>query len=194
MYRPFNSYTAYSLLRWKIPGLIVLFFVLFPERSLAQYDTLLHKPYAKKVLGVHAMYKDLIDIGDSARREEKAAEIKSFARRHKDRGLELEIELFLVFWNAFYQHQPNDVSLRKLTGLVALVSKENIDFLRARALRALAEFYWKYEKNYEQAFEQYLLLDKELASARADAYPEMARDLMQIGEAYYFFQDYPVAR
>ncbi|WP_143019678.1 tetratricopeptide repeat protein [Niabella drilacis] len=194
MYRPFNNYTAYSLLRWQIPGLIILFFVLLPARSLAQYDTLLHKPYAKKVLGVHAMYKDLIDIGDSARRVEKAAEIKSFARRHKDRGLELEIELFLVFWNAFYQQQPKDVSLRKLTALVGLVSKENIDFLRARALRALAEFYWKYEGNYEQAFEQYLLLDKELASARADAYPEMARDLMQIGEAYYFFQDYSVAK
>lgn len=194
MYQPFNRHAAYALLRWKLPGFAILFCFLFPIRSVAQYDTLLHKPYSRKVTGVHAMYRDLIDIGDSLQRAKRAAAIKDFARNHKDRALELEVDLFLVFWNAFYQRQPKEVSLKKLTAFVALVSKENIDFLRARALRALAEFYWKYEQNYELAFEQYLLLDKELSSAKASDYPEMARDLMQIGEAYYFFQDYAVAK
>ncbi len=140
------------------------------------------------------MYKRLVDIGDSARRAEKAAEIKDFALRHNDRGLALNIDFFLVFWNAFYQRQPEAVSLRALKAMVALADKENTEFLKVRALRALAEFYWKCEKNYERAFEQYLLLDKELASIRATDYPEMIRDLMQIGEAYYFFQDYAVAK
>jgi tetratricopeptide (TPR) repeat protein len=103
------------------------------------------------------------------------------------------VDFFLVFWNAFYQNQPRKVSLKALTKQVELATEENVDFLRARSLRALAEFYWKIEKNYELAFEQYLLLDKELASAEANDYPEMTRDLMQIGQAYYFFQDYPMA-
>jgi len=174
-------------------GLVVLC-LLSSLAAPAQYDSLLHKPYGKKVLGIHAMYTDLIHISDSVKRAEKAEEIKSFARKHKDRPLELNVDFFLVFWNTFYQLQPKDVSLAQLKKQLDRATKENTDFLRARSLRALAEFYWKIEKNYELAFEQYLLLDKELTTIDADQYPEMARDLMQIGEAYFYFQDYPLAK
>lgn len=167
--------------------------ILFFCPAQAQYDSLLHKPYGKRVTGIHAMYSDLIHINDSTLRVKKAGEIKDFARRHKDRALELNVDFFLVFWNAFHQPQPKEVSLQQLTEQLELTTRENVDFLRARSLRALAEFYWKIEKNYERAFEQYLLLDKELATIPAADYPEMARDLMQIGEAYYFFHDYPQA-
>ena len=160
----------------------------------AQYAHLLHKPYKEKMVGVHAMYKDLIEIKDSLQRAKKAEEIKHFARKHGDRGLELEVHFFQVFWNAFYQNQPRKVSLKQLQTQLEVVSKEDIDFLRARALRAMAEFYWKVEQNYELAFAQYLLLDKELATIQPEDYPEMARDLMQIGQAFYFFQDYVLAK
>jgi tetratricopeptide (TPR) repeat protein len=162
-------------------------------QSHAQYEKLLHKPYKEKVLGVHAMYKDLIDIKDSVQRAKRAEEIKTFARKNHDRGLELEVYFFEVFWNAFYQNQPKEIALKALKDQLALVSEENIDFLRARALRALAEFYWKKEQNYELAFEQYIQLDKELNKTKPQDYPEMARDLMQIGQSYYYFQDYPQA-
>ena len=162
--------------------------------ELTRYEALLHKPYGENADGVHAMYRDLINIPDSTLRARKADEIKSFARSHKDRRLELNVDFFLTFWNAFYQRQSKDDAHRKLTELVASSTKENTEFLRPRALRALAEFYWKREKNYELAFEQYLLLDKELVSANLTDYPEMARDLMQIGQAYYFFQDYTIAK
>lgn len=179
--------------RCQFIGILSVLYLCFPSPVWAQYDSLLHKPYGKNVAGIHAMYKDLIAIEDSTRRSQKAEEIKSFARKHNDRRLELNVDFFLVFWNAFYQHQPREVSLRTLKEQVDFATKENIDFLRARSLRALAEFYWKFEKNYELAFEQYLLLDKELAMVDAGDYPEMVRDLMQIGEAYYFFQDYDLA-
>ncbi len=180
--------------RYKTIRIVGVMFMLFSLPVWAQYDALLHKSYAENVLGIHAMYKDLIEVKDSTQRAKKAEEIKSFARRHKDRRLELNVDFFLNFWNTFYQKQPKEVSLRKLTEQVEYTTKENVDFLRARSLRALAEFYWKIEKNYELAFEQYLLLDRELVVTRAGDYPEMARDLMQIGEAYYFFQDYPLAK
>lgn len=140
------------------------------------------------------MYSDLINIPDSASRAKQAEVIKAFARKHQDKALERNVDFFLVFWNAFYQHQPKEISLRKLEEQLEQSTEDNIQFLRARSLRALAEFYWKIEKNYELAFEQYLLLDKELTGIHPDDYPEMARDLMQIGEAYYFFRDYPVAK
>lgn len=173
--------------------IVLVLQLLFSFSAWGQYDSLLHQPYEKKVLGIHAMYRDLINISDSTLRAEKAEEIKRFARSHKDRALELNVDFFLVFWNTFYQPRPKAVSLLRLNEQLELTTRENVDFLRARSLRALAEFYWKIEKNYELAFEQYLLLDKELALTKAEEYPEMARDLMQIGEAYFFFQDYPLA-
>lgn len=173
--------------------LLAVFLLFLSSSAVAQYDTLLHRPYGETVLGIHAMYEDLINIPDSTARAEKAEEIKAFARKHKDRRLELNVDFFLVFWNAFFLHQPKEVSHRTLVELVDRFTKENVDFLRARSLRALAEFYWKIEKNYQRAFEQYLLLDNEISGANPRDYPEMARDLMQIGKAYYFFHDYPLA-
>lgn len=172
-------------------SLLIVFF--WPKLLFAQYEDLLHKTYAQRVTGVHALYKDLINTRDSVQRVEKGERIKSFARQHKDRRLLLNVDFFFVFWNAFYQRQSKDVSLRTLKAQVASATEENVDFLKARSLRALAEFYWKVERNYELAFEQYLLLDKELVSTNASDYPEMARDLMQIGQAYYYFQDYAMA-
>ncbi len=173
------------------PVLLLIF--AFAKPALAQYEHLLHKPYAQKVSGIHAMYRDLIDTEDSVQRVEKAGRIISFARKNNDSALERNVDFFMVFWSSFHQRQTREVSLRKLTAQLEQSSKENVDFLRARSLRALAEFYWGVDKNYELAFEQYLLLNSELLSAKPEDYPEMARDFMQIGKAYYFFQDYEIA-
>lgn len=173
------------------PGLFLILIVTQPV--FAQYGNLLHKPYSEKVLGIHAMYRDLIDTKDSVQRIEKAEAIKDFARKNNDRSLELNVDFFLVYWSSFHQKQTKEVSINKLTKQLTNSSKENVDFLRARSLRALAEFYWGVERNYELAFEQYLLLDSELASVQPQDYPEMARDFMQIGKAYYSFQDYMMA-
>lgn len=173
--------------------LSLLLSAILPSLSYAQYENLLHKSYSEKVLGIHSMYGDLINTKDSVQRIEKADVIKAFARKNNDRSLELNVDFFLVYWSSFHQRQPKEVSLYKLTTQLNNSSKENIDFLRARSLRALAEFYWGIEKNYELAFEQYLLLDSELSTVKPQDYPEMARDFMQIGKSYYAFQDYAIA-
>jgi tetratricopeptide (TPR) repeat protein len=170
-----------------------LLVILFPGLALAQYEHLLHKSYAEKFSGIHALYKELIDMPDSVQMAHKAKQVISFARLNNDRSLELNVDFFLNFWSTFYQRQPREVSLDKLTRQLEMSNEENVDFLKARSLRALAEFYWKIEKNYEVAFEQYLLLDRELMTVKPQDYPEMARDWMQIGQAYYFFQDYALA-
>ncbi len=192
-YKPIQTERLKKATWYRTSGMLLLLQMFFAIPVWAQYDSLLHKPYGKNVRGIHAMYSDLINIKDSIKRVRRAEEIKSFARKHHDRNLELNVDFFMVFWNAFYLRQPKDISYKKLTEQVDFATKENVEFLRARSLRALAEFYWKIEKNYELAFEQYLLLDKELAGANVEDYPEMGRDLMQIGEAYYFFQDYSLA-
>jgi tetratricopeptide (TPR) repeat protein/DNA-binding CsgD family transcriptional regulator len=166
---------------------------LAPSLVFAQYEHLLHKSYAQKMIGIHSMYKDMSDLPDSVQRVEKAEAIKNFARQHQDMALAQNVDFFMVFWDSFYQRQPREVSLIRLKEQLDLYTENNVDFLRLRSLRALAEFYWKIEKNYELAFEQYLLMDSDLATVNPTDYPEMARDWMQIGEAFYHFQDYALA-
>lgn len=172
---------------------IVLSFLFYPSISIAQYEILLHKPYGQNVDGIHSMYRDLININDSLKRAEKAQEIKRFALQHNDQTLALNVDFFLNFWNSFYQNQPKEISLLKLKRQVDKYFHKDIDFLYERSLRALAEYYWKIEQNYELAFEQYLILDSRIEQINSEDYPEKARDLMQIGEAYYYFQDYHLA-
>ncbi|MCO5229712.1 MAG: hypothetical protein M9958_01015 [Chitinophagales bacterium] len=186
MIKPIDVFTRLSFF-------IVLFFIFYPNLSIAQYETLLHKPYGQNVDGIHSMYRDLININDSLKRAEKAQEIKKFALQNNDQTLALNVDFFLNFWNTFYQNQPKDVSLLKLKRQVEYYSHKDIDFLYERSLRALAEYYWKIEQNYELAFEQYLILDNRIELINSDDYPEKARDLMQIGEAYYYYQDYHLA-
>ena len=171
-----------------------MFLLLFVSMSgKAQYDSLLHLSYGKDIYKIHHLYRTLIDIPDSTLRAKKANEIIAFARENKDRNLELNVAFFLNFWNAFFEKQPQSVSLKKLREQLDQSTKHNVEFLRARSLRALAEFYWKIQRNYQLAFEQYLLLDMEISKVNPNDYPEMARDLMQIGQSYYFFRDYTLA-
>lgn len=167
--------------------------MLFVKPLQAQYDSLLHKSYGEGVYGIHNLYSELINIKDSTIREQKAIEIIKFAKSHNDLSLERNVAFFLIFWKAFYENQPQEISLKSLQKLLEQSSKENIQFLKVRSLRALAEFYWKIQKNYELAFVQYLLLDGELKNISPFDYPEAARDYMQIGSAYFYFKDYPLA-
>jgi len=98
--------------------------LLYAKHAAAQYEHLLHKSYAEKAQGIHAMYKDLIDIPDSLERAGRAEEIKRFARRHNDKRLERNVDFFLVFWNAFYQNQPREISRQKLTELLELNTRK----------------------------------------------------------------------
>lgn len=66
---------------YRLIFLLLLATFLFGSPVLAQYQHLLHKPYAEKMTGIHAMYKDLIDTQDSVQRERKAEVIKRFARK-----------------------------------------------------------------------------------------------------------------
>ncbi len=183
------------IIPFRLVALVMLVSLIgLPTEGFGQFDSLLNLQYSRNINEIHAIYRDLINIPDSAQRANKANEIIQFAKKHKDRNLELNIDFFLVYWNAFHQLQPKKISYATIVAQLDQSTKENVEFLRARSLRLMAEYYWGIEKNYELAFEQYLLLDKELASIHPEDYPEIVRDLMQIGEAYYYFQDYTMAK
>jgi hypothetical protein len=173
---------------------ILILYIVLPSCLFSQYDSLLHRSYADKAAKMHSVFDSILSIGDSVLIAQKTKELRQFAIRHKDKGLEMEIDLFELYVNAFLQNQPQDKSVVLLQRLIGKAEKENIWHVKINATRALAEYYWKFIKNYELAFEQYLLLDKELKTIKPDEYPQMARDFNQIGESYYFFRDYTQAK
>ncbi len=177
------------------PSALFLFLALFwPGSGFPQYDSLLNMPYPQKVQGINVLYGQLVGLKDSAAIARKADGIRRLAVKAGDREMELEMDLFMAYHDAFFKlHAPAEV-LRALQELIRRSGEEKIGHITVRALRILAEYYWHNLKNFELAFEQYLRIERELGALSPDDYPDMARDLLKIGEAYYFFRDYGQAR
>jgi cbb3-type cytochrome oxidase subunit 3 len=162
--------------------------------SYARYEDLLHRRYAERLQSLNKVYSELASLQHSELLIHKAGQIQAFARKHRDRELELDIELFVIYRLAFSGQKEQIEVIDSLKTFISLAQKEKIWSVRIKAIRVLAEYYWQIVHNYELAFEQYLLLDRELGSLKAEEYPEMAGDLLKIAEAYYFFQDYATAK
>ena len=169
---------------------ICLLLFLLPGSIFSQYQHLLHKSYAENIQGYSKLYLDLISLKDSAAIERKTLDIKRFAEAHHDHSLELEMDLFMCYHNIEFKKHRGQACIDDLEALIVKAGNANARFVKIRAIRVLANYYWVYQKNYELAFEQYLLLDKEVDKVSSADYPEKPRDLLKIGEAYYFFQDY----
>lgn len=174
----------------------MLLLLCFPYTVSAQFNHLLHRSYADKATEMYAEFEKILSLNDSVQMTRKIKEAKQFAIKNNDRELELDITLFHLFLNAFFLNESKEQALKELKDIIALGEREKIWHIKLNGMRALAEYYWKVIKNYELAFEQYLLLDKELTqkSIHPDEYPQMVRDFTQIGESYYFFRDYKQAK
>jgi len=170
--------------------IICLLLLLLPRFIFSQYENLLHKSYAENIKGYSKLYIELINLKDSAIIQHKILDIKRFAKAHDDTPLELEMDLFMCYHNIEFKKHRNQSCIDDLNTLILSAEKAQARFVKIRAIRVLANYYWVYQKNYERAFEQYLLLDKEVDKVDAADYPEKPMDLVKIGEAYYFFQDY----
>lgn len=167
-----------------------------PVASTAQtprYDSLIHRPYARRINGYHYLYLELIGLKDSASLARRTGQIKAFARQHNDPDLELEMDLFQVYHDAFFRKLPAERSIAAIEELITRSEQKKINHIHLRAVRVLAQYYWE-QKSYERAFEQYMLLDKKLRATNVYEFPELVRDLLKIGEAYYFFHDYAHAK
>jgi tetratricopeptide (TPR) repeat protein len=167
--------------------------LLLPLFTMGQYQSLLHKSYAENIAGYSKLYVSLIDLKDSAKIENRVDSIKTYALNHNDPALALEMDLFMCYHNIEFKGHRGQKCIDDLKALIERSAKAHAPFVKIRAIRVLANFYWVYEKNYELAFEQYLLLEKEVDQVSATAYPEKPRDLVKIGESYYYFQDYDKA-
>lgn len=174
--------------------LIVLLMLFANSILLAQYENLLHKPYAVMAPDMHKIFGEILKSKDSTVFTKKIDKIKKFAIQHKDKHFELEIDLFELFAKSNFYKKDTEQSIRAYKALMKRAEQEHVWHVKLNTTRALAEYYWKFVKDYELAFEYYLMLDKELIGVKSNDYPQMARDYNQIGESYFFFRDFSRAK
>lgn len=175
---------------------VLLFLTCF--RTYGQFEPLLHQPYRDKVVGIDTLYRNLFALQDTGKILAAAAAMKNFAQKNDDRELELEAEIFIAY---FYMREPApntsyQVHQQNQSRMLAIAEKgrnENYLHIEARALRVIAEYYWRWMGNYELSFEYYLKLDRLLAQTSVRDFPNMVEYYCLIAERYYFFQDYGTA-
>ena len=183
-----------NLKTWPIPFLLLLL-LLISLGTYGQFEKLLHQPYRDKVVGIDTLYRNLFALQDTGKILAAAAAMKTFAQKNDDRELELEAEIFTAY---FYMREPDphtsyQVHQQNQARMFAIAEKgrnENYLHIEARALRVIAEYYWRWMGNYELSFEYYLKLDRLLAQTNVRDFPNMVEYYCLIAERYYFFQDY----
>ena len=155
---------------------------------------MLHQPYKEKVNAIHTLYASLQAFKDYPLQKNKIEEIKKYALSNNDKELFFEMDLFSAYQHTLTNPHSATQNIKDLEALISNAESMNIPHIEIRAMRVLAEYYWEVLKDYENAFEWYNLQDKKLAKIQADDYPDMARELLKIGQAFYFFQDYTQAK
>lgn len=183
-----------NLKTWPIPFLLLLL-LLISLGTYGQFEKLLHQPYRDKVVGIDTLYRNLFALQDTGKILAAATAMKTFAQKNDDRELELEAEIFTAY---FYMREPAPntgypVHQQNQARMFAIAEKgrnENYLHIEARALRVIAEYYWRWMGNYELSFEYYLKLDRLLAQTNVRDFPNMVEYYCLIAERYYFFQDY----
>jgi len=86
---------------------------------------------------------------------------------------------------------PVDQILKDLFALSESAKKANLTYLELRCRYSIIEYYWSNIRNYELAFEQCIIQEKQLQNVSYDDIPEKALYYVQIVNGYYSFKDYP---
>ncbi len=172
--------------------LLSLFIICWVAPCLSQnYEQIINKSYKERVEDLGILYGNLLDLKDSTAVIKEVEKIEHLSREKGDHELLLEMQLFRAYHHSTIIKDGNFApAITRLLRVAKEAEEKNVKHIQIRAYRIVAQRYWDHIKNYELAFEHYVLLEKELEKVSPDEYPDMAVDLLRVGLAYYFFQDY----
>ncbi|MCE7064788.1 hypothetical protein [Dyadobacter sp. CY326] len=156
----------------------------------AEFDNLINKSHPERYTEMRKFINMYISEPDSTESYKSVARLKAVAIKHNDRDLILEAELARIILDLKLYPKQIKQNVRNLHGIINKAAKEGNMQIVIRAHHFLARLYWYDTKNYERAFDQYLMLHPLLQKVSGKEFPEKAFVLTQIGEAYYFFADY----
>ncbi|MGZ3872193.1 MAG: tetratricopeptide repeat protein [Mucilaginibacter sp.] len=157
-----------------------------------EYESLLHKTYPQRVDRLKIVINMIIDsYPDSARVFQKIEQFRDFAVKHNDKELILEADMLPVYYFKKYRLHNGELYSRSLQAVIKKAENQKILTTEARARALLANYYFQVKESYELAFGEYFKLDKLMENIPYAAYPDKLANIYLIGEAYYFFADYP---
>ncbi|MFN0255444.1 tetratricopeptide repeat protein [Pedobacter ureilyticus] len=172
-------------------AILLLFTLIFCLFGHAQYQGLLRTPYKNKVYIIDTLYRKLINNEDASKTHAFLKEMEAYGLKYGDREIVLEVELFKAYYYSYWKfNNPHDIIIQKLKAIEKKGNEEGYLHIEARAIRVLAEHYWRRIGNYELASEYYLKLGNLLQKTDAVEFPNAAEYYYLIGELHYFFKDY----
>lgn len=172
-------------------AILLLFTLIFCLSGHAQYQGLLRTPYKNKVYIIDTLYRKLINNEDASKTHAFLKEMEAYGLKYGDREIVLEVELFKAYYYSYWKfNNPHDIIIQKLKAIEKKGNEEGYLHIEARAIRVLAEHYWRRIGNYELASEYYLKLGNLLQKTDAVEFPNAAEYYYLIGELHYFFKDY----
>lgn len=160
--------------------------------AMGQWDHLLHKTYPQRFHDVNKIYLSVIGNNDSVSAFASVASIKDFAIKHRDNDLELEADLLKAYYLTVWHKTQTKRIVAMLHNLAARAAEQANIQISARSHKVLGDYYWS-DRNYELAFETFILQENFLNKVDTDELPDKTYHLINIAHAYHDFSDYKKA-
>lgn len=154
-----------------------------------QYNQLLAKKYADKIIEINDFYGENINLSYPAAKE-KYESLKLFGEKNKDISLQLEAELYLAYYKIHHRIGTEQEQVTAVIRVKNLGRNKGILDIEARALKVLRDHYWYDKENYELGFEYGLKLNTILEQTNAKDFPDLPEYYNDIASSYYLFRDY----
>jgi DNA-binding CsgD family transcriptional regulator len=186
MFRPIHDRIA------AVSLLSVLFLVSFPAQA-QEDDAMLNKKYAERATWLWKKGDEIHYQPDSSGAFKLSDQLRTTAQRAGDKALELEAELYRVFYLFRYHSKDNDQRIvNELDAVRKAAIKAGCVEEEAKAIDLLASFYWSIGQ-YELALRNYRELERVMQPLTVASFPDKMQMLFHIGNAYFFFRDYRTA-
>jgi tetratricopeptide (TPR) repeat protein len=160
--------------------------------AVGQWDHLLHKTYPQRFYDLNKIYLGIIGNGDSTSAFASVGSMKDFAIAHRDSDLELEADLLKAYYLTVWHRTQTQRIVAMLHNLAAKAAEQHNIQISVRSQKVLGDYYW-IERNYELAFETFIVQESLLNKVDTDVLPDKTYHLINIAHAYHNFSDYKKA-
>lgn len=160
-----------------------------------QYENLIHKTYAQRVPLLIHFYQDTLlpNAIDSALLFNRINTIESFSKSKGDEDLIMETELMRIVYLFYHTNTSGAVLISRLSQLQQKAISFHKQWLSAKLESLAALYYFGNGHNYELSFVHLQNLYSYILKLTIGEFPDKLSCFSQIGDAYYYFSDYPNA-
>lgn len=141
------------------------------------------------VSDLYCYYDEVFFELPAGKQKKELEKMGEYADRYNNEALKRERHFISVILLPEDSLPDLTKKIESLNLIVDDAGKNNDKIMKLRALKAVFNLCWE-KKEYAMAFQQALMLEKELQNVSEEEYPEKEMAYYEIGEAYFFFHDY----